>query len=149
MKSFLLPFAVLTTLTLHSAKAEELMIQKGSEMWNEIYEPDSTSPTEVERSNPLRKQLFDLARPDLEKTAGKPILFNGRLQAYRNWALFVGASEDKEGNPIAYPGDGNSDTVALFLRTTKGWVLVDCSGGHSDVFYEIWIEQYGMPRELL
>ena len=43
----------------------------------------------------------------------------------------------------------NSDTAALWLRTVEGWRLVDFSGGHSDVFYEIWPEQFGVSRELL
>ena len=44
---------------------------------------------------------------------------------------------------------GNNDTVALFLRTCDGWRLVDFSGGHTDVFWLVWAEQYGVPKPLL
>ncbi len=149
MKFTLLVTYVVAVLSLQSASAEDLIISLGSDGWNDIYEPDASQPVEIAKADPLRKKLFGLARPKLEKVAGKPILFNGSLRGFRNWALFRGVSEDKSGNPIAYPEFGNSDTVALFLRTVNGWVLVDYSGGHSDVFYEIWTEQYGMPAELL
>lgn len=149
MKHPLLVAALIAIHSLHFASAEELMIPPDSDLWKHIYEPDATEPVEIATDNPLRKKLFNLARPKLEKSAGQPILFSGTLKGYRNWALFQGSSVDKKGDPLSYPDDGTSDTVALFLRTVNGWVLVDCSGGHSDVFYQTWTEQYGMPFEIL
>lgn len=122
--------------------------EPGSDLWAELYDPPYTVPTEIPVSNPLRKELFNLLRPKLEGRAGQPILFAGSLKAFKNWALFVGETQDKGGSSIAFPPLGNSDTVALWLRTTDGWVLVSFEGGHSDVFYDIWTAQFGMPRAL-
>jgi hypothetical protein len=44
---------------------------------------------------------------------------------------------------------GNDDAAALWLRTRDGWRLVDYSFGHSDAFFVVWSEQYGVSRELL
>lgn len=123
--------------------------QPGTDGWTHFYDPPFEKPTEIPVSNPARKQMFDLLRPHGSKEAKVPIQFEGSLKAFRNWALFTGESQDKSGKPIAFEGNGNSDTVALYLNTAEGWKLVDFSFGHSDVFYEIWIEKYGMPRTLL
>ena len=37
----------------------------------------------------------------------------------------------------------------LWLRTRDGWRLVDFSFGHSDAFFVVWPEQYGVSRKLL
>ncbi|MEM6911354.1 MAG: hypothetical protein AAF555_07195 [Verrucomicrobiota bacterium] len=129
-----------------SALAEELDITPGSDLWGSLYHPAYEKPSEIPTSNPLRKELFNQLRAKLEPKAGEPLLFLGSLRAYRNWALFQGASQDRNGGPIAYPDLGNSDTVALWLRTKDGWTLVDYEAGHSDVFYLIWTEAYGMPK---
>ncbi|MEM9281220.1 MAG: hypothetical protein AAGA96_05290 [Verrucomicrobiota bacterium] len=144
----LIPIATLALLA-QSITSAELIFGPESDEWETLYEPAFKSPEEVPRGSELRKTLFNLARPKLEKLAGQSIRFNGSLKAYRNWALFLGESVDANGNSIAYPDLQNSDTVVLFLRTADRWVVVDYSGGHGDVFYEIWIEQYGMPRPLL
>ena len=39
----------------------------------------------------------------------------------------------------------NGDTVALWLRTSNAWLLVDFDVGHTDAFYTIWKEKYGAP----
>lgn len=38
--------------------------------------------------------------------------------------------------------------VLFFLKTKKGWVLVDWSAGHSDVVYIEWVELYGVKSNL-
>ena len=150
MNSFQL-FATLFVLTVSLATADTKYdyALPGSDGWTHLYQPPFEKPTEVPVSNPGRKQMFDLLRPHGTKEAKVPIQFEGSLKAFRNWALFTGESQDKSGKPIAFEGNGNSDTVALYLNTVEGWMLVDFSFGHSDVFYEIWIEKYGMPKSLL
>ena len=80
---------------------------------------------------------------------GKKILFSGSLKAYRNWAFFSGETVSPDGKPMRFPPQENSDTAALWIRTVDGWRVVDFSAGHSDVFYEIWPEQFGVPSVLI
>ncbi len=131
------------------ASGQEL-VSKGSELWAEIYDPPYQQPTEVPKGSDLRKALFDQLRPKIsEMVDSRKLLFSGSLKAYRNWAFFTGETVDGNGNPVPIGELENSDTAALWLRTVDGWKLVDFSGGHSDVFYEIWPEQFGVPRALL
>ena len=94
------------------------------------------------RDSALRKNLFDLLRPEAEHLHGKGLQFTGSLKGFKNWALFEGQTTDAKDRNI--PHDGG-DTVALWLRTRNGWLLVDFNIGHTDVFYTIWKEKYGVP----
>lgn len=149
MNVLVLRFAIACCLVLGLSAAEPLIIKLGSKEWREVYEPGFEKPTELEVDSELRKSLFDSIRPRAEKIAKKGVKFHGSLRAYRNWAFFSGSSIDANGKPVEYPELGNSDTVALWLRTLDGWKLVDFAVGHSDAFFLIWSEQYGMPAELL
>jgi hypothetical protein len=90
----------------------------------------------------LRKELFDILRPEVERLYGKGMRFSGLLEGDKNWALFQGTTNNAKGQNV--PEDGG-DTVALWLRTCDGWILVDFNLGHTDVFYEIWKDKYGVP----
>jgi len=138
----------LVTLAAGLAQAGETILP-GSREWNEIFEPPYKEPTEVPSSSLLRKTLFDQLRPNIVRQAGKPVRFMGSLTAFKNWALFVGRTVNESGDSIRFPPLDNDDTVALWLRTRDGWRLVDFSVGHSDAFYIIWPEQYGVPKTLL
>ncbi|MEM7602671.1 MAG: hypothetical protein AAF357_14795, partial [Verrucomicrobiota bacterium] len=127
MKTTLLTLAFFVA-ALMPAVAQDINPKPGTVFWESLYDPPYAEPTEIPAGDPLRKELFDLLRPKLEPIAKKPILFSGSLQAFKNWALFQGESQDKEGNPIAYPDMGNSDTVGLWLRTADGWKLVSYEG---------------------
>lgn len=128
----------------------EQIVDKNSPEWQEIYKPPVKEPTEVKKGSKLRKELFDKLRPKISKmVAGKKLMFSGSLKTYRNWAFFSGRTVDEKGASMQLGELKNSDTVALWLRTRDGWQLVDFSGGHSDVFYVVWPEQYGAPRSLL
>lgn len=123
-----------------SSYAEELF---------ELYNPSYKEPTELSKKSPLRKELFNLIRIDIAKEAKEPVQFSGSLKVYHNWAFFVGRSLDMRGQSIPFLPMGNDDTIALWLRTIKGWVLVDYSVGHSDVFWYIWHDKYGVSKKLL
>lgn len=43
----------------------------------------------------------------------------------------------------------NSDSLGLWLLTREGWKLIDFSFGHSDAFFVIFPQKYGVPRELV
>ena len=124
-------------------------VSPGSAAWGELFDPPFTKPTEIPTSSPLRKFLFEQLRPLMEKAARQPVRFEGRLQAFKNWALFVGRTVDVKGQSVKLSPMDNDDTVALWLRTSSGWRVIDFSGGHSDAFYIMWPQQYGMPEELL
>lgn len=121
------------------------MVAPTSDVWKEIYDPAVTAPTEVQVGSELRAQLFGMLRAK----ATPETAFAGSLKSFRNWACFMGTTVDKAGKPLKHPPLDNDDAVALWLRTQDGWTLVAHSFGHSDAFFLIWPEQYGVPRELL
>jgi hypothetical protein len=132
-----------------AASQEQPTVSPGSSEWNELFDPPFTKPTEIPGSSPLRKSLFAQLRPLIEKEARRPVRFEGSLRAFKNWAFFVGRTVDMKGQSVKLSDMENDDTVALWLRTSSGWRLINFSGGHSDAFYIIWPQQYGMPEELL
>jgi len=147
-------FVTFTTITLTMAFSpfalcQKPMIEPGTADWRELYDPPSSQPQEVASNNPLRKQLFDQLRFRLNSKIKSKLLFEGSLKAFKNWAVFVGNSVDDSGKPIKFPPMDNSDTAALWIRTKAGWQLVDYSSGHSDAFFPIWHERYGVPKELV
>lgn len=75
--------------------------------------------------------------------------FEGALKQLGVWAFFGGRSLNENSESLALEPLGNDDTCALFLKTKKGWVLVDWSAGHSDLFYTEWATRYGVEPELL
>lgn len=121
------------------------MVPPNSSEWGDIYDPPYKVPTELPADSKLRRDLFDLLR-----TKGTPkYRFSGSLKVFRNWALFVGATVDKDGSPLTHPPHDNTDSVALWLRISEGWRLIDFSFGHSDAFYLVWSEKYGVPAVLV
>ncbi len=129
--------------------AEEPVSSLEKEMWDELFDPPFKEPAEVKKGNKLRKLLFEELRPSISKEAKKIVKFSGNIRVYKNWAFFVGASYDEKGELVIYPPMDNSDTCALWLRTRRGWTLVDYSVGHSDVFWQVWHYKYGAPNKVL
>ena len=125
--------------------AEPELVLPTSDEWADIYDPGTKVPAEIPVGSKLRNELFELLRAKTSPTAK----FSGSIKAFRNWAFFVGRTVDDSGNSVKNPPDGNDDAVGLWLRTQDGWIVVAHSFGHSDAFYLVWPEQYGVPRELL
>lgn len=112
----------------------------------------AAAPVEIPVESGQRKALFDLLRPQVAKQAGiaaKEVKFQGSFKQQGNWAFFGGRSLDAQSQSLLLEPLGNDDTCALFLKTFSGWVLVDWSAGHSDVFYVAWVDAYGVKPELL
>jgi hypothetical protein len=133
-------------------------IQPGSELWKKVFDPPYTKPTEIPFDSPLRKKLFDLLRPSVQKKAAaenltkSPLRFEGSLRAFKNWAVFIGKAVDKSGAEIRFDAGSGLDHFmdAIWLRTSEGWKLVDFfAGSAGDYFYEIWFDRFNVPRELL
>jgi hypothetical protein len=120
-----------------------------NEYWDDIFDPPFKTPTELSKGKPLRKELLNIFRPIVMNETNKPVLFYGSLKSYKNWVFFMGSVLDKNGKSIGFPPMDNSDSIALWLRTYKGWTLVDYSIGHSDMFWDIWHYKYGVPLSLL
>jgi hypothetical protein len=121
------------------------LVSPSSDEWVDIYDPPSKVPTEIPTGSKLRGELFDLLRAK----ASPPTQFSGSISSFRNWAFVTGRTVDRSGVSLKHPPHGNDDAVALWLRTQDGWVVVAHSFGHSDAFFVLWPEQYGVPRELV
>jgi hypothetical protein len=137
----------LVGISMHAASfgdAPEIVLPTSDE-WTEIYDPPTRIPAEVPAESKLRSELFDLLRAK----ANPSTQFSGSLKSFRNWAFFLGRTVDRSGNSLKNPPFGNDDAVGLWLRTQEGWIVVAHRFGHSDAFFIIWPEQYGVPRELL
>jgi hypothetical protein len=149
MRAHVVVACLASALLVSSAVAQQEPIRPDSPEWHELFDPPFPQPQEIPSSSPLRKELFELLRPAIARLAKRPVRFEGTLRAFKNWAFFSGSTVNEHGASVRFPPIDNSDTVALWLRTRAGWRLVDYRAGVGDVFYEIWAEQYGTPRELL
>ncbi len=67
------------------------------------------APQEIPKGSKLRAQLFDLARPTIEKQASQAVKFAGSLKQFDGWAFFSGRVVDTKGASIEF--DGVSDTL--------------------------------------
>jgi len=104
---------------------------------------------EVPRGSALRAQLFDLARPGAEKTAGQRVKFEGSMKRMGDWVFFAGNVVDTNGRRINVRGVA-SDTVALWKRGKDGWRVLDVGAGASDAYHRyVWPDKFGVPVELL
>ncbi len=110
-----------------------------------LFDPAHPKPTELPAGSKLRAELFD----QLRKKTDSATRFQGSLKVFRNWAFFSGRTVDKAGKSIKHPPMDNDDAVGLWLRTRDGWMVVNYDFGHSDAFFVVWPEQYGVPRALL
>lgn len=123
----------------------EPFIPTSSPEWAELYQPPYKKPSELPVGSELRKELFNMLRKETDPATK----FKGSLKAFRNWAVFLGETVDANGQSITHPPHDNTDTACLWIRTEKGWVIVESSFGHSDAFYIIWPEIYGTPEALI
>lgn len=96
----------------------------------------------------LRSQLFELARPTLEKTAGYPVKFQGSLKANAQWAFFLGQIVDPQGKTIRLGEAESGDAVALWQQKDGKWKLVVALAGVTDAPFVDWPREYGAPEAL-
>lgn len=104
---------------------------------------------EVPRGSALRAELFDLARPEAEKTAGQRVRFEGSMKRMGDWVYFSGNVVDTQGRRITVRNLA-SDTLALWKCVDGRWRVLDVGAGVTDAYhYEVWPRQFGTPMELL
>lgn len=108
-----------------------------------------TEIREIAAASPLRKQLFEMARPAIQIMANQPVKFRGSLKETGIWAFFLGQTVDEKGGLITHPDSGSADTCILWKKESKGWSVIDCNHGFTDVFYANWPERYGVSADLL
>lgn len=135
---------LLATTCFHQAGAQSPVTPDSSE-WAEIYDPPYKTPTELPPDSALRSELFGILRGK----ATPQTRFSGSLKVFKNWALFIGRTVDQKGESLKHPPMDNDDALGLWLRTSEGWKLVDFSFGHSDAYFVMFPQQYGVPSELV
>lgn len=104
---------------------------------------------EIPKGSDLRAMLFDIARPEIQRQAGKRVLFNGSLKRMGGWAFFRGNVVDKNGKPVLVGPGESSDTAVLWERVNDEWVMMKCEVGFTDVIYLNWSEDTDVPQALL
>lgn len=106
-------------------------------------------PREIPKGSALRAELFDLARPSVEKQAGQTVKFHGSLKELGDWAFFSGEIVDGRGRPILLHEVGSAETCILWKKSKGGWKVLRAFAGITDVAWQPWPEEFGTPPELL
>ena len=71
---------------------------------------------EIPAASPLRKQLFEMARPAIQNMAGQSVKFQGSLKEIGIWAFFLGQTVDQKDGLITNPDSGSADTCILWKK---------------------------------
>ena len=105
------------------------------------------SSQEIPKGSKLRAQLFDLARPTIEKQAGKAVKFAGSQRRLGEWAFFIGQIVNAKGGPI-YVYD-SPETLLLWKQVNGTWTFLTGEAGANEPFHLWeWPAKYGAPKEL-
>ena len=105
------------------------------------------APQEIPKGSKLRAQLFDLARPTIEKQAGQAVKFAGSQRQLGDWAFFIGQIVNEKGAPILI-GD-SAETLLLWKQENGRWVFLAGEAGATEPFHlEEWPRKFGAPLEL-
>jgi len=105
------------------------------------------SSQEIPKGSKLRAQLFDLARPTIEKQAGQAVKFAGSQRRLGEWAFFIGQIVNAKGGPI-YVYD-SPETLLLWKQVNGTWTFLTGEAGANEPFHLWeWPAKYGAPKEL-
>ena len=105
------------------------------------------SSQEIPKGSKLRAQLFDLARPTIEKQAGQAVKFAGSQRRLGEWAFFIGQIVNAKGGPI-YVYD-SPETLLLWKQVNGTWSFLTGEAGANEPFHLWeWPAKYGAPKEL-
>jgi hypothetical protein len=118
------------------------------------------SMVQPQRGSRLRAELLDTVRPRFEQETGGPVEFVVRhLNVIGEWAYGEVSTQRPGGKKIdwsrtAYAEDlaaGMFDPEAsdfLLRRGTSGWMIVEVAMGATDVVWESWRLDHGLPLTL-
>lgn len=113
-----------------------------------------------EKGSELRKSILDAARPVFESEIGGAIEFVvTTLNVAGDWAFGDVKVQRPGGAPIDWPAtkfageyaEGVFDPGGNFFLARKsagGWTLVEYAIGPTDVAWDWWRQQHGIPGEL-
>ncbi len=105
------------------------------------------SSQEIPKGSKLRAQLFDLARPTIEKQAGQAVKFAGSQRRLGEWAFFIGQIVNAKGGPI-YVYD-SPETLLLWEQVNGTWSFLTGEAGANEPFHLWeWPAKYGAPKVL-
>ena len=116
--------------------------------------------TSPERGSPLRAELLDAARPIFEEETGGPIEFVvHRLNVIDKWAYAAVKLQRPGGVPIdwsrtKFAADYAHDMfqtehhMVLLRNLGNGWAVIEYAIGPTDVAWDDWRVQHGLPRDL-
>lgn len=110
--------------------------------------PAASGQEEVAKGSKLRKELFELARPDIKAVTGRDVLFNGSMKRQGNWAFFRGNIVTADGRPIRVGPGESGDTALLWSLKNGVWFLMEAEVGFTDVIYLEWSDKHGFPGAL-
>jgi len=113
-----------------------------------VLPPVASAQEEVTKGSSLRKELFDLARPDVEASAGCPVKFNGSMKRLGSRVFFLGNIVDSDGGPIRIGPAESGDTALLWSLKNGVWFLIEAEVGFTDVIYLNWAEAHGFSGAL-
>lgn len=111
--------------------------------------PSVSAQDEVAKGSKLRKELFELARPDIEAEAGRAVLFNGSMKRLGNWVFFLGNIVNADGGPIRVGPAESGDTALLWSLRNGVWFLLEAHVGFTDVIYLEWPDKHDFPGALI
>ena len=125
---------------------------------------DARSPAaiaNVGRGSPLRAVLLNALRPAIARDLRQPVQFVVKeLRTDGRWAFAVVEPRTPAGREIDYRKTNYKDAVeagtfdggicyALLRREKSGWRVKAFSIGPTDLAWDGWPEEFGVPRELL
>ena len=114
----------------------------------------------ITRSDPLRKEVLDTVRPLFRGESGGDVEFvvHG-LNVWGEWVFGDVKLQHPGGRAIdwrqsPYAEDARAgmfdpgSSFFLLLRVGDRWAIVDWATGPTDVAWDWWRQQYGLPRDL-
>ena len=110
--------------------------------------PSTFAQEEVAPGSALRKELFELARPKIERLAKQAVRFQGSLKEMNGRAFFLGTIVDADGAVIPVGPAESGDTAILWEKNNDEWSVIEAATGFTDVIYLDWAEKYDAPAAL-
>jgi hypothetical protein len=120
---------------------------------------DAQRVVHIERGSPERTAILEVVRASLERRLGIKVIFVvERLAVFGNWAYAGLHPRTEAGHRIDYRRtryardyhpDLDSDLVIVLLqRSGASWSIEQEAFLPTDVVWEEWMKDYGLPRRL-
>lgn len=110
--------------------------------------PAALADGEVPAGSALRKELFALARPKIEREAGQAVRFQGTMQQRDTWVFFKGIIVDAQGAAIQVGPAESAETAILWEQRKGKWTVLEAVAGFTDVIWLDWTEKHRAPTAL-